>query len=259
VAIKHLFPDIPINAGCFVPFTYNIPASTFLGAVPPRPVGGYVDVANRVIDAVWGALAQADPELPYAASFGTGGTTVVSGDDPKRGFYVAVLPYGGGYGASSRGDGLIFGTSVFGSANFPSIEASEHDFPILWRKFGIREESAGAGRHTGGYGTDFEFEVTSDATMTVLGDRGRFPPFGIAGGREAAGNHVSARVAGVEVDFPMISKGGPMELPSGSRVALGSPGGGGYGDPADRPAGLVARDVARGYISERTAKDLYGR
>lgn len=258
VAIKHLFPDIPINAGCFVPFTYDIPETTFLGAVPPRPVGGYVDVANRVIDAIWGALAQADPSLSYAASFGTGGTTVVAGEDPRHGYYVAVLPYGGGYGASVRGDGLIFGTSVFGSANFPSIEASEQDFPILWARFAIRQGSAGPGRHNGGLGTDFEFQVTGDATMTVLGDRGLFAPPGIAGGGGGARNQVAARVGGQDVGFPMVSKGGPIELPAGSRVLLSSPGGGGYGDPLDRAPEAVIRDWVRGYIPDSAVAEIYG-
>jgi N-methylhydantoinase B len=258
VAVKHLFPEVPINAGCFVPFTYDIPDTTFLGAVPPRAVGAYVEVANRVIDAIFGALAQADPELPHAASFGTGGVTIVSGEDPRHGYYVAVLPYGGGHGASARGDGLIFGTSIIGSANFPSIEALERDFPLLWRRFAIRDGSGGPGRFDGGCGTDFEFEITSPANMTVLGDRGRFPPFGIAGGGAAAGNQVSVVSDGAEIEFPLTSKGGPVDLGTGSRVALSSPGGGGYGDPLDRAPDLVARGVVRGYISVQTAREVHG-
>jgi N-methylhydantoinase B len=258
VAIKHLFPDVPINAGCFVPFAYTIPETTFLNATPPRPVGGYVEIVNRVIDVVFAALAQANPLIPYAASFGTGGTAVVSGTDPERGYYVAVLPYGGGHGASSRGDGLIFGTSVIGSANFPSIEASEHDFPLLWKGFSIRDGSGGAGEHVGGCGTVYDLTVTSAATVTVLGDRARFPPFGIAGGGPGAPNHVRIIAGDEEVDLPMSSKGGPIDLPPGSRLTLASPGAGGYGDPKRRSPELVERDVRREYITRETARDTYG-
>lgn len=258
VAIKHLFPDVPINAGCFAPFSYNIPETTFLNATPPRPVGGYVEIVNRVIDVVFGALAQADPSIPYAASFGTGGTAVVSGTDPQRGYYVAVLPYGGGHGASARGDGLIFGTSVIGSANFPSIEASEHDFPLHWKGFSIRDGSGGPGEHMGGCGTVYDVAVTSPATVTVLGDRGRYPPFGIAGGAAGAVNEVRVTAGEEDIAFPMTSKGGPFDLPAGARLTLSSPGGGGYGLPVHRRLDLVERDVRRSYITPDAAREIFG-
>jgi N-methylhydantoinase B len=259
VAIKHLFPSIPINAGCFAPFTYDIPSTTFLGVQAPSPVGAYFDCAARTIDVVFGALSQADPKRAYAASFGTGGTCVLAGTDKRTsGYYVAVFPYGGGHGASSRGDGLIYGTHVIGSANFPSLEASEHDFPILWRRFELREDSGGAGRFAGGYGIVMEVEALGPTTATFLGDRADFPPFGIAGGKAAALNKVEVRGGSEVIELPFHSKGGPFELPAGSRIRMQTPGGGGYGNPLERPAELVARDVRRGYISRQKAEDEYG-
>lgn len=259
VAIKHLFPSIPINAGCFAPFTYNIPSTIFLGAKAPTPVGAYFDCAARTIDVVFGALSQADPERAYAASFGTGGTCVLAGTDARTSaYYVAVFPYGGGHGASSRGDGLIYGTHVIGSANFPSLEASEHDFPVLWRRFEIREDSAGAGRSAGGYGIVMEIKSVGPTTATFLGDRADFPPFGIAGAKSALPNVVTIHSGAEVVEMPFRSKGGPFELPAGSVIEMRTPGGGGYGDPLERPLDLVARDVRRGYVSRGKAAAEYG-
>jgi N-methylhydantoinase B len=256
--MMHTFPDIPINGGCFRPFTHNIPDATFLAAQWPMPIGGYVDCANRVIDCVFGAIAKADATKVRGACFGTGGVVVVAGNDPLRGYYVAVLPYGGGYGASDAGDGLIFGTSIIGNANFPSIEASEHDFALIWHRFGIRDSSGGAGRNIGGCGAIYDFEILSDATCSVLGDRVLFQPFGIAGGLPGAGNSVEIIANGKPFPLPFRSKGGPFELPKGSRVVVKSPGGGGYGPPGDRRPDLVERDVRVGYFSAKEAIDTFG-
>ncbi|HCG02730.1 MAG TPA: hydantoin utilization protein B [Chloroflexi bacterium] len=259
VAIKHLFPSIPINAGCFAPFTYNIPPDTFLGVQAPSPVGGYPDCAMRTIDVVFGALSQADPERAYAAAFGTSGVCVLAGTDERTlGYYVAVFPYGGGYGASSRGDGLIYGTTTIGSANFPSLEASEHDFPVFWRQFALREDSGGAGRSAGGYGIVMEVEALGPTTATFLGDRADFSPFGIFGGKPGAPNVVKVHAGEELLELPFHSKGGPFDLPAGSRIEMRSPGGGGYGDPLERPLDLLARDLRRGYISREKAEADYG-
>jgi N-methylhydantoinase B len=258
VAMKHLFPDVPINAGCWVPFSYAIPESTFLGAVAPRPVGGYVEVASRVIDTVFGAIAQASPERAHGAAFNTGGTLVMAGTEARRGYFVATLPYGGGYGASAAGDGLIFGTHTIGSANFPSLEASEHNFPIRWRRFAIREGSGGAGAHVGGYGAIYDLELLAPATSTILGDRATKGPFGVLGGQAGAPNQVQVWVDGQLADVPLRSKDGPREAPAGARFVLCSPGGGGYGDPHERRPELVARDVRRGYISRERACEVFG-
>lgn len=259
VAIKHLFPSIPINAGCFAPFTYNIPPGTFLGVQAPSPVGAYFDCAARTIDVVFGALSQADPKRAYAAGFGTGGTCVLAGTDERTsGYYVAVFPYGGGYGASSRGDGLIYGTHIIGSANFPSLEASEHDFPVLWRQFALRQDSGGAGRSAGGCGIVMEVEALGPTTATFLGDRADFPPFGIAGGKPAMPNVVKVHAGTELLELPFHSKGGPFELPAGSRIEMRTPGGGGYGDPLERPLELLTRDLRRGYVSREKAEAEYG-
>ncbi len=103
-----------------------------------------------------------------------------------------------------------------------------------------------------------EVEALGPTTATFLGDRADFPPFGIAGGKAAALNKVEVRGGSEVIELPFHSKGGPFELPAGSRIRMQTPGGGGYGNPLERPAELVARDVRRGYISRQKAEDEYG-
>ena len=101
IAMKHIFPDVPINAGCFTPFNFDLPETTFLNAQPPRPVAGCAsEVCQRIIDVVFGALSQAIPERCYAAPMGTVTNLSVGGDDPELGPYVFYSFIGGGYGGN---------------------------------------------------------------------------------------------------------------------------------------------------------------
>ena len=102
VALKHIFPDVAVNGGAFRPTRFTIPRGCILAAAYPSAVGGTTDVTQRVVDVVFGALAQAIPDATPAAPFGTTGVATVSGTHPETGkYYVAVYPYPGGYGASS--------------------------------------------------------------------------------------------------------------------------------------------------------------
>jgi N-methylhydantoinase B len=169
-----------------------------------------------------------------------------------------VFPYPGGYGAYAGGDGLVHGNTPQSMANFMSLEMSEHRYPIRFRQFAIREDSGGAGRFRGGCGTSYCFELRSDALVSVLGDRADHRPFGITGGLPAAANRVSYRKGGEEVVPPLRSKYEKVPLGPGDLVFGNSPGGGGYGDPLDRPLDAVARDLDLGYVSRATAERDYG-
>ena len=258
VAFKHLFPDVPINAGCFVPFTYMIPQRSIVGALPPHAVGGYSDVAHRVVDVIMQAVAHAKREIAFAGSFGTPGVTAISGRDNQDRYFVATLPYAGGYGGCADRDGLVHGTSLIGSANFPSLEATEREWPISWLQFAIREDSAGPGEFRGGCGTHMELELRRPTIVTILGDRGKFPPRGILGGGPGALNRVELDVGGTVTTPPLRTRGGPWHLPSGARIRLFSPGGGGYGPATSRPLAAIALDVRAGVVSVAAARKDYG-
>lgn len=259
VALKHIFPDVPVNGGAFRPAKFTIPKPSILAAAYPSPVGGTTDVTQRVVDVVFGALVQAIPDLVPAAPFGTTGVATVSGRRPDSGaYYVAVYPYPGGYGASRVSDGLVNGTPPGSMAKFMSVEMSEHRYPVRFDHYAIREDSGGAGFHRGGCGTAYSITALADCLVSILGDRVDHVPFGVQGGGPAAPNAVSLTTGGQTWVPPMRSKAERVPLKAGDSASLASPGGGGFGDPLTRDLAAVEDDLNAGLISRATAEQAYG-
>ncbi|MBD0324751.1 MAG: hydantoinase B/oxoprolinase family protein, partial [Aldersonia sp.] len=108
VALKHVFPEIPVNGGTFRPTRFIIPPGCALAAEHPTPVGGYLEMVGVVLDLVFGALVNLAPERVPAAFYGTTGVTTIGGRHPETRRYFAVgWPYAGGYGGSMASDGLV--------------------------------------------------------------------------------------------------------------------------------------------------------
>jgi N-methylhydantoinase B len=259
VALKHIFPEVPINGGTFRPAQVTVPRGSVVAAEYPVPVSGYLEMAGRVLDVMFGALAQAIPERVPAAPFGTTGVITVAGRHPERGsYFVGVFPYPGGYGATADGDGLVHGNTPQSMANFVSLEASEHRYPIRFDYFALREDSGGAGRHRGGDGSTYRIRATAPCVVSILGDRADSAPFGLHGGLGAATNDVAITTGGREWRPPMRTKLATQALESGDFVTVASPGGGGYGPPCERSDADVERDLNLGYIGRKTAEEVYG-
>lgn len=261
VAMKHLFPEIPLNYGFFRPFRFTVPSSTFLNAQEPRPVAGCAaEVSQRVIDVVFGALGQAIPLQVPAAAFSTVSNVAIGGDDPLHGPYVAYSFIGGGYGGSSVSDGLNNGCSTISLARTQAVEVFEQHYPLLVREYSLRQNSAGAGRHRGGLGVVFEIELRrGDAVLaSLLGDRGRFAPFGAAGGRPGTNSRYTFTLDGRPYVPPHLSKDEGVVFAAGDRLRMETPGGGGFGPPEERDPERVARDVRLGYITVAAAREDYG-
>ena len=160
IGFKHIFPDVPINAGCFAPFSFNLPTTTFINAQLPRPVSGCAsEVCQRIIDVVLGALSQAIPDKSYAAPMGTVTNLSVGGEDPEKGYYVFYSFIGGGYGGNYLTDGLINGNPTIALARTQALEIFESRYPVLFTQYAIREGSGGAGMRRGGLGVIFEFQI----------------------------------------------------------------------------------------------------
>jgi N-methylhydantoinase B len=259
VALKHVFPEVPVNGGTFRPVHCSIPPGSVLAAQYPSPVGGYLEVVSRVLDLVMSALAQAIPDKVPAASFGTTGVVTIGGHHPTTdAYFVGVFPYPGGYGGWSGGDGLVNGTPPQSMANFVSLEASEHRYPIRFDHFAIREQSGGAGEHRGGCGTSYGFRAWGPCDMSVLGDRADHGPAGVAGGHDAAANSVRLIVDDVEWTPPLRTKLDQQALRAGDGINASSPGGAGWGDPLKRRVEDVESDLNLGYISAADATADYG-
>jgi N-methylhydantoinase B len=259
VALKHIFPDVPINGGTFRPFRFTVPEGSILAAQYPAAVGAYLEPVGRIIDLVFGSLAQAIPDQVPAPFFGTTGPVSVSGTHPRtKSYFVGVFPYPGGYGASKASDGLVNGNPPQSMANFMSLELSEHRFPIRFDFFALREDSGGPGWHRGGCGTTYSIRATSDCIVSVLGDRTKRPPFGVAGGGPAAPSVVEFTTEGRSWRPEFGGKHEKQRLTAGDAICVASPGGGGFGNPLERDLDAVMVDLNLGYISRAAAEREYG-
>jgi N-methylhydantoinase B len=261
LAIKHIFPDVPINAGTFEPLKIADPEGTFLYAHYPRPVSGCAaEVSQRIAEAVFNALTAAIPEQLFAAPAGTSGNLAIGGHDPKRGrSYVMYLFTGGGYGGSALSDGISNGCSTIGISKMPPIEVMEQYYPVLFDEFSLYEGSGGAGEHRGGFGVNYTIRIRrGPARASMVMDHGRTGPLGALGGAEGGVNKVAVEIAGRQYRPPHLSKDQDIQLSPGDCIHVSTPGGGGYGDPSRRDPAKVAQDVARGYYSRDEAECRFG-
>ena len=264
LAMKHIFPEVPINAGTYVPLQIVEPRGTFLYAEYPRPVSGCAaEVSQRIAEAVFNALTPAIPDLLFAAPAGTSGNFALGGQDPKTGrAYVMYLFTGGGYGGSADGDGISNGCSTIGISKMPPVEILEQRFPILFEEFALHEGSGGAGKQRGGFGVRYRIKLlrgTSRASFVM--DHGRVGPRGALGGHDGGVNKVVVNYASGESFIPPhLSKAQDILIVAGDAITVSTPGGGGYGDPADRDPALIERDLVRGYYTaEQIAEKFAGK
>jgi N-methylhydantoinase B len=261
LGVKHIFPDVPINSGAFEPLTVLVPEGTFLDAQYPRPVSGCAaEVSQRIAEAVFLALVQAIPDKVTAAPAGTSGNFALGGFDPaKQAGYVMYQITGGGYGGNAGHDGLTNGCSTIGISKTAPVEVMEQYYPVLFRRFALREGSGGAGKTRGGFGVHYEVELLrGEARASFVMDHGRFGPPGVLGGKDGAPNVVKIHRGGETTIPEHLSKDQGLRIRAGDRVEVMTPGGGGYGDPAQRDPSLVARDVARGYYTAAEAEQFWG-
>ena len=261
LAIKHIFPEVPINAGTFEPLKIVEPHGTFLYARYPRPVSGCAaEVSQRIAEAVFAALTHAIPDLLFAAPAGTSGNLGVGGYDPERDrSYIMYLFTGGGYGGFQGGDGLSNGCSTIGISKMPPVEVLEQFYPILFEEFSLREGSGGAGEFRGGFGINYAIKLRrGEARVSMVMDHGRSGPQGALGGDAGGVNTVAVNQKGKTYRPPHLSKDQDIEIGPGDVVRVSTPGGGGFGDPAKRKPEAIARDIARGYYTAEQAKAKFG-
>jgi N-methylhydantoinase B len=166
---------------------------------------------------------------------------------------------GGGYGGNAHHDGLANGCSTIGISKSPPVEVMEQAYPVLYREYALREGSGGAGRHRGGFGLLYDVEILrGEARASFVMDHGRFGPQGVLGGKDGGPNSVTVFQAGVPHTPPHLSKEQDIPLRAGDRVRVGTPGGGGYGDPLTRDPKAVLHDVAMGYYTAEEAAERFG-
>jgi len=220
--------DAPANAGLMQPISVYAPERSIVNASFPAAVAaGNVETSQRIVDVLLRALAQAIPERIPAASSGTMNNLTIGGIDPRRqkpfAYYETIA---GGMGARPNADGISgVHTHMTNSLNTP-VEALEYAYPFRVRRYSYRPGSGGAGKFRGGDGLIREIELLADAQVTLLSDRRKFHPYGLAGGeRGAAGKAV--HVSGNEsCEIPAKSS---LQAKKGDVIRIETPGGGGWG------------------------------
>ena len=261
LAIKHIFPDVPINAGTFDPLHIKEPEGTFLYAKYPRPVSGCAaEVSQRIAEAVFSALVQAIPKQLFAAPAGTSGNLCVGGYDPIRERnYVMYVISGGGYGGNAATDGLSNGCSTIGISKTTPVEVMEQFYPVLFEEYSLHEGSGGAGKSRGGFGVNYKIKLRrGNAKVSMVMDHGRFGPQGVLGGKDGGVNKVQIEHNGHSYIPPHLSKDQNIHVQAGDTIWVSTPGGGGYESALQRNPELVRKDVQRGYYTIRQAQDLFG-
>ena len=261
LAMRHIFPEVPMSAGAFEPLEVTGIEGTFLDAQYPRPVSGCAaEVSQRIAEAVFAALVAPLPDRVTAAPAGTSGNFALGGHDPARGRdFVMYQISGGGYGGNADHDGLSNGCSTIGISKAPPVEIMEQAFPVLYHRYALHEGSGGAGLHRGGFGLDYEVELRrGTARASFVMDHGRSGPQGALGGGDGAVNRVTVWRDGTPYTPPHLSKDQDIPLTPGDRVHVRTPGGGGYGDPLTRTPEAVRYDVEMGRYTPEQAAELFG-
>ena len=225
-----LSEDAPANAGLMRPIAVHTPKRSIVNASSPSAVAaGNVEASQRIVDVLLRALAQAMPDRIPAASSGTMSNLTIGGIDPRTGqpfaYYETIA---GGMGARPNADGISgVHTHMTNSLNTP-IEALEYAYPFRMQRYSYRPNSGGKGRFCGGDGLLREIELLADAQVTLLSDRRKSRPYGLAGGKPGAVGsaiHISGE------NRVVIAAKSSILAKKGDVISIETPGGGGWGEP----------------------------
>lgn len=248
-------PFTPKNEGSFRPFTISAPEGSLLNPRFPAPVNARQITGHLLGCAIFGALAPALPSRILADS-GSAPTcrAVFSGRLPAGDKFSFILFANGGMGARPHADGLS--TTPFPTnSTCASIEVMENLAPLVVWKKELLADSGGAGRWRGGLGQEIVLEVTATEPLRIslISDRRDHPALGLFGGLSGAPVRITLN------DGEYIHPKARSILKPGDRLTIQYAGGGGYGLPAERAPELVEADLRLGYITERAAREIYGR
>ena len=220
--------SVPANSGMYDAIDVHVPAGSILNPDPPHAVaGGNVETSQRVVDVVWGALAQVLPDNVPAAGQGTMNNLTMGGYDADRhrpfAYYETM---GGGSGGGPTRPGASGAHVAMSNTWNTPIEALEFALPVLVKRYEIRRGSGGDGFHPGGDGLRRDIRLLTSAQVTVLAERRRKPPYGIAGGEPGRPGEDRVRHEG---EWRAIDAKAALRLEAGDVISIASPGGGGWG------------------------------
>ena len=234
VVLALLQTDLPMNQGVFRPIRVSIPPGSLLDPHLPHAVAaGNVETSQRIVDAVFGAMAQALPGLIPAASQGTMNNLTFGGEFPRErsgasSHFAYYETIGGGAGAGPRAAGASGVHVHMSNTRNTPVEALEYDYPVRIERYALRAGSGGRGQFDGGDGITRAIRFMAPATVTITADRRRRGPYGLAHGRSGRpGRNVLVRQS-EELELPGKTT---LTAEPGDIILIETPGGGGWGSP----------------------------
>jgi N-methylhydantoinase B len=250
-AVKTILPgDLPLNDGFNRTIRIVAPQGTMVNPVKPAPVaGGNVETSQRIVDTTYQALSKAMPNRLPASSHGSMNNLMMGGINfrTKRqwAFYETI---GGGYGGRPGMDGVdAVQVNMTNTLNTP-IEVIEHYYPVRFQAYKIRDSSGGPGEWRGGMGIERAFTAQERISITVLGDRNRIHPAGLAGGLPGkTAEYIVVRGNGQQV---RLKSKDIAQLEPGDTIVVRTAGGGGYGDPKKRNPMLIKKDIENQFVEK---------
>ena len=253
--------DYPINDGSFRSLEVINPPGRVVSAVRPAPMRSWMTIPMTVVDTIFKALAPAIPDRVIAGHFADLGNATLFGFVPDEGRMIITStgPIGGGWGAKLTEDGVSATVCINdGDTHNSPVELMETKYPIVYEKFGLVEDSGGAGRYRGGLGSESEVRLRKDLNLSTRIERMHCRPWGLEGGKDGYGNRVELNMVGVKNPEMANAKVFTAQLKAGDIFVVRGGGGGGFGPPWERPPEKVREDVRQGYVTLDSAKSNYG-
>ncbi len=248
--------SILFNDGYNEVFEVVLPSGSLLNPKFPAPLSNRLNVHTRLFDCISGALGQKAPDLSMAAGYGTSPYLVYSGSDDQGEYFQMTELLFGGLPGRPAGDGLD-GHSWWPEFRSTPAEYMETNYPLVTLRYEPVADSGGAGLHRGGTGIEREYLFRRAGLVTVNDDRATLQPWGIGGGR-AGGSSAKTLIHADGTRESLASKIDDIAVVPGDRLVFRTAGAGGWGNPCERPAELVERDVSRCLVSTGAAEARYG-
>jgi len=250
-------PSINFNEGFYDLFEIILPEGSLLNPKFPAALSNRLNTHTRFFDCQAGALGQRAPHLSMAAGYGTSPHFIFSGTDKDDKYFQLMELLFGGVPGRPRGDGLD-GHAWWPLFSATPLEYIENYYPVLVESYRPVRDSGGAGLHRGGAGIEKIYHLLEPGKVSIHDDREVVPPWGINGGLFGGTSSKAVIRAGSDVAEKVPSKIDNLEVNPGDKVVFITAGSGGWGDPLDREAGIVARDVAYDLVSAEKAEMDYG-
>lgn len=261
--------DIPRNSGCYRPIRIVTKPGSVVNVRHPGPsVGGNTETHPHLQNVVVAALSQAIPERSAAAEGASGCNFLFAGVHPDSGeYYTNYHIDGSGWGATAFHDGNSAMCPENGNCRNTPVEVLENKFPWMTLEYRLRPDSGGPGKFRGGLGSSRILRVLApEITVSALMDRTKTRAWGLFGGGEGGSGGIFVKKKGdtrfrtFSETFGTVSdsKFTRVVLKEGDEVKIHSPGGGGYGPPAERAPEAVENDIRQGWVSPEAARERYG-